>query len=275
MPKLRRSTAVDLMRKSAVAMALLCLGACTSMDREALVGQATPQAIPATPALAMQTGTAVPAPIGFLNFCARLPSECGLEDGANVEARRADLIRDYYWSVAMRRSIQGAGLHWNANFDTSTSSYGDPSITLSSQPPRGVVLDDETMGLLRHVNTAINRAIVYRASSNNDAVNLWRLPLEESTSDRPSGDCKDYVLEKRRVLMEQGVPGDALAIALAETFQGEQHAVLLVSTDHGELVLDSLTDRIKPWNKSGLRWIARQAPGRTFTWVDISDTARG
>ena len=90
-----------------------------------------------------------------------------------------------------------------------------------------------------------------------------------------AGDCKDYVLEKRRALIAAGLPAGALSIAIVKTSWGETHAVLLVSTTGGELVLDSLTPRIQAWRKTGYTWVARQAPGQQLAWVKILSSRRG
>ena len=81
---------------------------------------------------------------------------------------------------------------------------------------------------------------------------------------------KDYVLEKRRALIAEGVPAANLSIAIVKTPRGETHAVLLVATDRGELVLDSLSDWIQPWWKVRYTWISRQAPGQQLSWVAIN-----
>jgi predicted transglutaminase-like cysteine proteinase len=87
--------------------------------------------------------------------------------------------------------------------------------------------------------------------------------------ERAEGDCKDYVLEKRRALVADGVPAADLSIAIVMTPWGETHAVLLVRTDRGELVLDSLSQWIQPWRKVHYKWIKRQAPGQQLTWVSL------
>ena len=57
------------------------------------------------------------------------------------------------------------------------------------------------------------------------------------------GDCEDYVLEKRRDLMRQGLSLANLLITVVRKPDGEGHAVLTVRTDKGDFVLDNLTDR--------------------------------
>lgn len=119
------------------------------------------------------------------------------------------------------------------------------------------------------INRQVNRAIVYRSDiSEHGASEVWSLPLAEG---RNTGDCEDYVLEKRHALMAAGVPTRALSIAVVRTMRGETHAVLLLDTDQGEYVLDSLSNKIQPWKKTGYEWRERQIAGSTNSWAMVAD----
>ena len=50
-----------------------------------------------------------------------------------------------------------------------------------------------------------------------------------------AGDCEDYVLLKREVLMHLGLPEASLLITVVHDENGEGHAVLTVPTDGGDL----------------------------------------
>ena len=155
-----------------------------------------------------------------------------------------------------------------------TVSRGAPPLP-DAQPDRGQTVvvqplhtDHALLAELDRVNLRINRAIRYVSDRTlYGDEDYWRLPLD--AGGRAEGDCKDYVLEKRRALIAHGVPAADLSIAIVETSWGETHAVLLVTTDRGELVLDSLSPWIKPWQDVRYRWIERQAPGRQLTWVKL------
>jgi predicted transglutaminase-like cysteine proteinase len=122
---------------------------------------------------------------------------------------------------------------------------------------------------LDRVNRRINSAIRYVSDARQyGQTDYWTLPLEAGAP--AAGDCKDYVLEKRRALIAAGLPSSALSIAVVETPWDETHAVLLVATSEGELVLDSLSGWIQPWSKTHYRWIKRQAPGQQLAWVQIA-----
>ena len=83
-----------------------------------------------------------------------------------------------------------------------------------------------------------------------------------------AGDCKDYALTKKYRLMGQGWPSSALLIATAWTSRGVEHAVLIVRTDHGDVVLDNL-EGIRPWSPSLYRWISVQSPTKALSWLQI------
>ena len=59
------------------------------------------------------------------------------------------------------------------------------------------------------------------------------------------GDCEDYVLAKRKALLRIGIPTAAMRIAAVKTRSGEGHALLIVHTSRGKLVLDLLTQKIR------------------------------
>jgi len=120
-----------------------------------------------------------------------------------------------------------------------------------------VRLTEALAATLQTVNSRINRAIRPR----NESTDVWSVG-------GGSGDCEDYVLTKRAMLIGLGVPAGALRIALATTRGGVGHAVLVVRTDSGDLVLDNLTSQILPTDRSSLRWVAMTTSnGRTFQRV--------
>jgi predicted transglutaminase-like cysteine proteinase len=47
------------------------------------------------------------------------------------------------------------------------------------------------------------------------------------------------------------------------------HAVLTVVTSHGDFILDNMTDEIRPWEKTGYRFVKRQSQEDPNVWVAI------
>lgn len=132
-----------------------------------------------------------------------------------------------------------------------------PPVELATVPFEGL----QTIN--RRINRAIRRASDAETFGRED---LWVLP----TGPRARGDCEDYVLAKRRALIEAGVAPNALSIAIVRTRRGETHAVLLVATTEGELVLDNLSPWVLRWDQAPYDWLERQAPGRALTWVQVA-----
>jgi predicted transglutaminase-like cysteine proteinase len=83
------------------------------------------------------------------------------------------------------------------------------------------------------------------------------------------GDCEDYVLEKRRILMDGGIPASNLLITVVRKPDGEGHAVLTVRTDKGDFVLDNLSNTVRQWDQTGYRYLKRQASDHSGRWVSI------
>lgn len=120
-----------------------------------------------------------------------------------------------------------------------------------------VALDAAREGELRRVNLSVNRAI--RAAGDGTGRDLWQ-------ADVASGDCEDFALTKRRKLIALGWSPRALRLAVVRTGAGEGHAVLVVKTSRGDLVLDNRTGAIKPWRQTDLSWVKIQSGDNPRLW---------
>ena len=86
------------------------------------------------------------------------------------------------------------------------------------------------------------------------------------------GDCEEYVLVKRKMLMQLGWPREALLITVVRDKKGDGHAVLTVRTDKGELILDNQVEEVLPWADTGYRYVKRQSQTDPNLWVSLGDT---
>lgn len=93
----------------------------------------------------------------------------------------------------------------------------------------------------------------------------WTYPVNAK------GDCEDYVLEKRRALVQAGWPRQALLITVVRDLKGDGHAVLTVVTDKGDYTLDNQVDDMKPWLDTGYSFIKRQSQVDQNQWVLLGD----
>lgn len=160
----------------------------------------------------------------------------------------------------------GASLQAQRLVHTPTAQVqGPPALTGEVERP---AMTPALWSQITRINDKVNRDITRRSDLQTyGALDHWATPL--LNGDR-YGDCEDYVLEKRRALIAAGLPASALSIAVANTSWGESHAVLLVATDQGDYVLDSLTPWILPWRKANLTWRERQVAGAPFRWAMVN-----
>ena len=80
---------------------------------------------------------------------------------------------------------------------------------------------------------------------------------------------KTMCLEKRHQLIAAGVDPENLSIAVVQTRHGALHAVLLVRTDLGELVMDNLSQSLLEWQNAPYHWVMRQVLGRAEDWRTV------
>lgn len=125
------------------------------------------------------------------------------------------------------------------------------------------------LDLARRINARVNRTVTPLSDPENFGVaEYWTLPVNGS------GDCEDYALEKYRLLLEAGIDGRDLRIAVVLDRNGDNHVVLVLRHPSGDLVLDSLTDRILAWNRTGYRFLAMQYGTETALWEVVAERSR-
>lgn len=119
--------------------------------------------------------------------------------------------------------------------------------------------------VLLSINTKVNSMVLPMSDiEHNGKDEVWAYP-------KKYGDCEDYVLLKRKMLMSAGIPQGNLLITVVRQLNDEAHAILTVVTDHGDLILDNLTNNIYVWNKTGYRFIKRQSEYHAGQWVAIRE----
>ncbi|MDQ0504244.1 transglutaminase-like cysteine peptidase [Xanthobacter agilis] len=128
-------------------------------------------------------------------------------------------------------------------------------------------LDEQKVADIDRVNRGVNARIQPETDLEHyGETERWAYP------DDGKGDCEDYVLEKRRTLLNLGWPGSALLITVVRDREGDGHAVLTVVTDHGDLILDNQEDEILSWKETGYRYVKRQSQARPSEWVSLGET---
>ncbi len=111
----------------------------------------------------------------------------------------------------------------------------------------------------RSVNAAVEPATDLEVYGQTE---YWTLPGAK-------GDCEDYALLKRHMLVNRGWPASALLMTVVRDEKGEGHAVLTVRTAQGDFILDNKTDDIKAWHKTPYAFVMRQSYIDPKVWVSL------
>lgn len=247
------------------------------------------------PSSHMPSGGVAMPPAGLLDMCQRLPEVCGDAGHTARTALSETLVLASASEPATGAVMAGPGYDGSKASSAPEISFievssreaaqsrkiepmpavlmegeGDSAIAAlereTAQPALPVdadgtlIADSALFSLLNRVNQSINMAIRPRDDIDVHGVEeFWTLPL--SVEGIAEGDCEDYALEKRRALMEAGIPESALFLAVGYSRATGRHAVLVVSTDSGDYVLDNMTPYITPWSQAPYTWLLRQVPG--------------
>jgi predicted transglutaminase-like cysteine proteinase len=83
--------------------------------------------------------------------------------------------------------------------------------------------------------------------------------------------CAERVLRKRSLLLRAGWPAETLLVTIVRQRNGDDHTVLTVVTDRGDLVLDNREAHILVWSETEYRYTRRQSPLGAGVWLAIND----
>ncbi|WP_062018181.1 transglutaminase-like cysteine peptidase [Aureimonas sp. AU4] len=129
-----------------------------------------------------------------------------------------------------------------------------------------LTLNRQTLATIRSVNMQVNRSIRPVNDRNTPLGDVWTLSPRQ-------GDCDDFAVTKRQALIRAGFSAAALRLLVATTSWGEGHAVLVVATNGGDLVLDNMTDRVRSLAETGLRPIKVQSSADPRRWLAVGQQA--
>ena len=127
-----------------------------------------------------------------------------------------------------------------------------------------LAMSPERWNLLYQVNTYVNGKIA--PVSDQDLYGepeFWAIPTD-------AGDCEDYLLLKKRYLEGLNFPAAALLITVVLDEKNEGHAVLTVTTDEGDFVLDNRRNEIRRWSDVDYIYLKRQSPRDPRSWVSLA-----
>ena len=141
-----------------------------------------------------------------------------------------------------------------------------PECDTAPSVPRDVVLSTRALLELKRINVAVNSTIKPMTDMDHwGVVERWNYPEDGY------GDCEDYALQKRKLLMVAGWPREALLMTVVRDQNGNGHAVLTVKSDRGEYILDNQTNDILSWEDTGYRFVKRQSQFDPNVWVSLGE----
>jgi predicted transglutaminase-like cysteine proteinase len=130
--------------------------------------------------------------------------------------------------------------------------------------PADVNLTPKAMKEIERVNQWVNANITPLSDQEHwGVIDQWDYPTDGK------GDCEDYALLKRKLLIEEGMPRQALLMTVVKDSNNDGHAVLTVKTNKGDFVLDNMRDDVRPWTQTGYRFVKRQSQTNENVWVSI------
>jgi predicted transglutaminase-like cysteine proteinase len=116
------------------------------------------------------------------------------------------------------------------------------------------------------VNYSVNRAIHPKTDMEMFGVEeVWSYP-------ETVGDCEDYVLLKRHMLMQAGMKASDLLITVVRQPDGSGHAVLTVRTDMGDFILDNMRDKVLMWSDTEYTFLKRQSSHHSGKWTRLQQS---
>lgn len=130
------------------------------------------------------------------------------------------------------------------------------------------VAGPDRLAQLQEINRFVNRAIQPVTDLEHYGVTeYWTMPKDGK------GDCEDYALLKRHMLVELGWPISSMLMTVVRDERGEGHAVLTARTAQGDFVLDNKVDEVKIWSKTPYTFVMRQSYLNPRAWIslDVND----
>eukprot|EP01037_Dinobryon_pediforme_P015366 gene15366-biopygen9357 len=134
-------------------------------------------------------------------------------------------------------------------------------------PAMDVNLNAKALSELVRINAQVNAYIqpISNLEHWGTILDHWDYPTDGK------GDCKIYALYKRKLLIEEGFPRQALLMTVVRDLQGNGHAVLTVKTNKGDFILDNLVEDIRGWNETGYKFVKRQSQENPNIWLSLGD----
>ena len=199
----------------------------------------------------MKIKTAVGAALLGLILGSAAANALDTQDGATVQVPKKNFAMEY------GRALPPVGFvgFCARNPDDCKPASGAKAMKLAMTPER--------WNLLYQVNTYVNGKIAPVSDQElYGEPEYWAYPTD-------AGDCEDYLLLKKRYLQNLGFPASALLITVVLDEKNEGHAVLTVTADDGDFVLDNRRNEIRRWKDLDYSFLKRQSARDPKAWVAL------
>lgn len=124
-----------------------------------------------------------------------------------------------------------------------------------------VVENAQNIAIINSVQTSVNRMVRPVSDDRNfSKKDFWTVVKNGR------GDCEDYSLTKRQLLIKAGFAPSSLLLATALNQHGEPHVVLVVRTEKQDYVLDNLYENVQEWQYMPYKWLAIQDAHNPLHW---------
>jgi predicted transglutaminase-like cysteine proteinase len=113
----------------------------------------------------------------------------------------------------------------------------------------------------REINWRVNRSVQYVSDQQHFGVRDYWTTVRDGM-----GDCEDFALTKRQMLRRMGFSSSSMRmVALQDRDSGgEGHAVLVVRTDRGDMVLDNMSDYVDYPSELDMTIVAIEHKGELY-----------
>jgi predicted transglutaminase-like cysteine proteinase len=135
--------------------------------------------------------------------------------------------------------------------------------SINTAEPAAIELTPQVWNTIVAVNRRVNTRIKPITDKDHwGLLDRWEFP------DDGMGDCEDFQLLKRRMLVERGLPRRAMRMTVVIDELGEGHAVLTIRTDRGDYILDNKTSAILSEEQTGYVFVKRESQD-VVGWVSL------
>jgi len=143
---------------------------------------------------------------------------------------------------------------------------------LATTPATSTNRPDETdkarLQLLKRIDGMVNAHV--RQQSDRQIYGVGELWRPSGSGRNAVGDCEDLAIQKRLDLIDAGFPPERLFFAIVYRSGIGLHTVLVARLDAGDMVLDSRSRFVEPWQDTRYQWLIAERPGMPTQWNTAS-----